>query len=529
MPKRLSTIPTSALLGSILLLAVLLRTGFFVGLVSGDPQDDGIYYGNALALFTDGPRHLERFRSLPEDFLANPIDQFHVRPMVTYPIAASFALFGPGEVAAALWAGLCSMLSVLVAYRLGFVLHGRTVGLVAALLCAFYPLEVINGTRILSDVQLGLFSSVALLLLVEASLRRSATLYALSGFAAAGAYLANGRGLLFLIALLACGTLLAVFRKASWRAPVWILGGFLAIFSIEALLYYRSTGDPFLSYHIQSGASQYKYLHESVSSIRWGWLQVRYTNGAPLELVRSVLLLDGGPTNQFGLFFFLFFAAALFSLIRRRNLLLLTLATGLFIYLEFGPLRLSVDWPHLDVQYMMVFKQQRFLLMLTAPFVVMAAYFLCAIGRTNRLIAALLMLILFATSVAAIARTRHHYRAGLYDLRAVVDDVRSNPDRIFFGDLWAVLHLKIFTRNRASNLRVLDSGTTRDYLRHGCVMLGGSRGVELLADYVESTLPGFARDILETGAAPHDWTLVKEIKGQRNPQRRQDFRVYCLP
>ncbi len=156
-------------MGSILLLAILLRAVFFVGLVSGDPQDDGIYYGNAFALFTDGPRYLERFRGLPEDFLANPIDQFHVRPMVTYPIAASFALFGPGEVAAALWAGLCSILSVLVAYRLGFVLHGRTVGLVAALLCAFYPLEVINGTRILSDVQLGLFSSVALLLLVEAS------------------------------------------------------------------------------------------------------------------------------------------------------------------------------------------------------------------------------------------------------------------------------------------------------------------------------------------------------------------------
>ena len=212
-----------------------------------------------------------------------------------------------------------------------------------------------------------------------------------------------------------------------------MLGGFLAIFSVEALLYYRSTGDPLLSYHIQSGASQYKYLHESVSSVRWGWLQVRYTNGAPLDLVRSVLLLDGGPTNQFGFFFFLFFASALFSLIRRRNLLLLTLAIGLFLYLEFGPLRLSVDWPHRDVQYMMLFKQQRFLLMLTAPFVVMAAYFLCAIGRTSQIAAALLMLVLFATSVAAIARTRDHYRAGLYDLRAVADDVRSNPDRVFLG------------------------------------------------------------------------------------------------
>ncbi len=60
-------------------------------------------------------------------------------------------------------------------------------------------------------------------------------------------------------------------------------------------------------------------------------------------------------------------------------------------------------------------------------------------------------------------------------------------------------------------------------------MLGGSRGVELLAEYVESTLPVFARNVLETGEAPHDWKLVKEIKGERNPQRRRDFRVYCVP
>jgi hypothetical protein len=59
-------------------------------------------------------------------------------------------------------------------------------------------------------------------------------------------------------------------------------------------------------------------------------------------------------------------------------------------------------------------------------------------------------------------------------------------------------------------------------------MLGGSRGVELLADYVESSLPAFARQILETGIVPRNWTLVKEIKGERNPQRLRDFRIYCV-
>src|SRR6266508_2951413 len=97
-----------ALLAAILLLAALIRVIFFVGLVSGDPQDDGVYYGHALALYQQGPTGLERFRHLPPDFLPNPVDQFDVRPMVTYPIAAAFAAFGPGEVAATLWTFACS-------------------------------------------------------------------------------------------------------------------------------------------------------------------------------------------------------------------------------------------------------------------------------------------------------------------------------------------------------------------------------------------------------------------------------------
>jgi hypothetical protein len=191
-------------LAAILALAALLRIVFFIGLVGGDPQDDGIYYGNALFLYNDGPKYLDLYKNLPTDKPANPIAAFHLRPMVTYPTAAAFVLFGPGEISAAVWPLLISLVGVFVVYRLGTRLHDTFVGLVAALLCAFYPLEVINGTRILSDVQVGVFSAIALLLLLEARNRNSSALYVISGAAAAGAYLANVRGLIFLIALLGC-------------------------------------------------------------------------------------------------------------------------------------------------------------------------------------------------------------------------------------------------------------------------------------------------------------------------------------
>ena len=70
-------------------------------------------------------------------------------------------------------------------------------------------------------------------------------------------------------------------------------------------------------------------------------LLIAYTNGQPFELLESVLQLRTRPTDQFSFFFALFFAAACFSVAKRRNGLWLAVAFGLFVYLEFGPVRMA--------------------------------------------------------------------------------------------------------------------------------------------------------------------------------------------
>lgn len=524
------SVASRVVLAGVVVLAIALRVGFFVGLASGDPQDDGVYYGNAMSLYRDGPQYLGRYRDLPADFLANPIDQFNVRPMVTYPIAASFVLFGPGEVQATLWAFVCSILSVLVVYRLGHVVEGGQVGALAAFLSAVYPLEIINGTRILSDVPVGFFGATALWLLVASSGRSRPGLWcALSGASAGGAYLANGRGLVIVAAIVACASLLAVVRRASWRAPVWCLVGFGLVFGMEAAVYGVTTGDPVLNYHIHAGAATFKYLHEPVSTLDWGGLQVHYTNGRPLEMLDRMSRVYPSSTDQLGWFFYLFGASALFCLIRRRHRVLLAFAAGLLLYLEFGPVRVSIDWAQWKLHYMMVFKQERFLLMLTAPLVVMAASFLSAVGRRSRLVAAVILIGLVLTSVDGAARTTAHYRESTSDLRSAARFVTAHPERIFFGDWWAVEHVRIFSGYSANNLRVLSPQTTVSDLEGACVMLGGSRGSELLAGYVESTLPPFARDMLNPHATPAGWMLALDVKGPVSPLRLRDFKIYCAP
>jgi hypothetical protein len=156
---------------------------------------------------------------------------------------------------------------------------------------------------------------------------------------------------------------------------------------------------------------------------------------------------------------------------------------------------------------MMLFKQDRFLLVVTAPFVVLSAFALRSLARRSWLASGAVLVLLGVSSWSVIEETHAFYRAGLQDLRALAPRVQSARDVTFFGDHWAVEHLKILTSHRAGNLRQLSPTTTVGELRGACVILGGSRGVELLADYVEATLPPFARELLESGKAPSGWKL----------------------
>ena len=177
---------------------------------------------------------------------------------------------------------------------------------------------------------------------------------------------------------------------------------------------------------------------------------------------------------------------------------------------------------------MMVFKQERFFLMLTAPLVILAADFLAHLATRQRLAAGIVVFALLVTSLEAISQTQRYYRSGLQELRGVANDVRDHPERIFYSDLWAVEQLTIFTQHRSTNLRVLHSNTLLSELGNGCVVLGGGRGVELLGEYVEDSLPRFARDVLAGGEPPAGWQLLKELRGPLNAQRQHFLKMYCF-
>jgi 4-amino-4-deoxy-L-arabinose transferase-like glycosyltransferase len=518
---------TGRLPALIILAGLFLRLYFFVGLVSGDPQDDGVYYQNAVALAERGPDYLAKYRDLPADFLANPIDQFHFRPLTTYPIAFAFRLFGAGEGSAVLWSLLCSVLSMYVVYRLSTGLGGQVAGIFSVFLLAVYPLDVIMATRILSDLPLGFFCGLGLWGVMVA--RGSGGHHKMIAVAAGGAfglgYLTNPRALLVLgIVIL---LLLACRDGVSRLTAVRVFAGFFLVFLAEALPYWWTTGDPFLSLRIHNGANTFKYLNEPTAAWRIGILDVHFTNGRPFQLLQAVFNVRSAPVNLFGLYFFLFAAASALALLRRQHVYVVLLSIALFLFLEFGFVGLRISPGNDALEYWMVFKQERFLTILTIPLVALSGWMLAVTAARHRLAAAAVLVLVAGTSISAIAKTSATYRDTLTDLRSIAGDVLERSDRTFYTDPWAEIHLRIFTQYRATNMRSLNRNDIPPTDPRACLILGGSRGAELQAGYVESVLPDWARALLPGNAAAEGWVPVRTITGTRTALRQHDLHIYC--
>ncbi|MFH0861369.1 MAG: glycosyltransferase family 39 protein [Candidatus Altiarchaeota archaeon] len=135
----------------ILALALALRLYFFLGL----NLNDDLVYVNFAHQIAEGKFRLQSYI-------------FSVRLLMNYPIGLFFILFGANDYSAAAYILLTSMGSIVVAYYLGKVLFNENVGLVAALLMSFFPIEVAYATTIVPDVPVAFYMGLSVLLFILA-------------------------------------------------------------------------------------------------------------------------------------------------------------------------------------------------------------------------------------------------------------------------------------------------------------------------------------------------------------------------
>src|SRR3989338_6989554 len=154
----------------IVLFAILLRLAFF----SGVDTSDSVYYAKSANDILN--------KQFPSE-----TTQLNARIGLLIPVSISYSIFGVNDFSSALFPLLISIFGVIVIFYFGKFLFNEKVGLVAAFLLSFFPLDVLYSTRLLSDLPSAFFSGLSIFLFLKAEkiVRKpySYLFYALSGVA----------------------------------------------------------------------------------------------------------------------------------------------------------------------------------------------------------------------------------------------------------------------------------------------------------------------------------------------------------
>ncbi|HNT75863.1 MAG TPA: glycosyltransferase family 39 protein [Anaerolineae bacterium] len=224
---------------AILLIGLILRVALFAGLQG---SDDLQYIEGAHQFLSGG-------------FAAVPDDLTKTRLLLYLPVSLCFALFGVNEISAALYPLACSIGLMVLVYRLGILLFGPKPALMAMALYALFPIEVIHATMLYPELPMGLFMGLAVyfyLAYLKDEVQGRTTGLWLAGAFVACAYLVK------ITALLLLGVFFVyflIYQQRRLRIGYMILG-FVLVLLAEALFYLSQTGDFFFQYHLLQSIAQ---------------------------------------------------------------------------------------------------------------------------------------------------------------------------------------------------------------------------------------------------------------------------------
>jgi 4-amino-4-deoxy-L-arabinose transferase-like glycosyltransferase len=411
-----------ALLCLILLLALGLRIAHYTGPIGSDDHD---YYLAAYNIYSGEYEASDSY--------------FKNRFAMILPIAASYAVFGTNEYAAAAWPMLSALGAVIICFLLGRRLLNPQAGLLGGLLLAFYPLDIHYSGLILPDIPLSFLMGASVLVFLAAHQARkySPLLFFLSGLLMAIAYSCRSMSVILLPFF---GLYILLFER-KWRFTYLLfVVGFLSFLSVEGFYYHLNGLSPLHNILLNKEAAV-----QVNSSGECSTSQLYY----PQTIARNV--------SVFGLYFFLFLPSFAFAFIKReRGALILALWAGLLLaVLQFGIVDIA--------PIIHIVKVRKFLNYATIPLILLAAWALLNLRLWLR---ATIVLLLLASSLYFLRPYRYSMNwtpevSGSF-IRQAADYLRDAPPKPIYADLRTQAMLTIFSEftfepQRFRNLYEVDS------------------------------------------------------------------------
>lgn len=497
----------------ILLFALSLRLYFFMGYINAHDLDEGIYIEIIKSIYK-GTYNLDKYKNLPKSFIANPAETFQFRPVLLYPIAFLWFLFGVSDFTSTLYPLMCSLGSIVVIYYIGKLLFNDKVGLLAAFLLSIYPLDIFFATRIMCDLVVGFFISSSIFFFLKAERKKIIKkqnlllrydYYIFSGILLGLAYLVKTTALI----LIPFFIIYIIFKRKFELKYAYLFFGFFIIFSIAVLYYFIQTGHPLLNLEIpRSAYIDSKYGESTVITKNFIGDKIKYSydDGEPFFYLKSIFYnFRRFPEVYFFGYFYYFIFIAIISLLllkKKDTYFLLFWFLFLFLYLELGPVGIKFDSKNFSINYLMLFKRERFLNILSVPMMLILSYSFLKLRKEFLL---LILCFLFLTSIYFVYKGREYFLTGMYSIREVAKYLNGFPNTDVYTDNTAALMIQYYSSYKRDDKIKFYDYNNPDQIKDAFVIVGGSRGVELSNTVVEESYKKIMSNYNES------WKLVKVI------------------
>ena len=413
MPSNITALHKIPLL---LMLALALRILLFHGIAPGDP----FTYSQSAWEIVQG------------HWNPNYFYEQTTRWALLFPLAASYKLFGVREFSSVLWPLLTSLGTVAVAYLLAWHLKGERAAWWAGILVATFPLEIMYATQPMADCPLSFWLLLSLYCFVrgEDAANNKRWFFFGSGIALALAYATK-----FVAILVAPFFLLVLLwrRRIEW-SWAWLGAGFLLVFVVEFIIFQQATDNGFArldlvlhdkASHAPVTAGAFQVQNSVWLYLYWLFVDFHYVGASFIVLLLTLLqrAIKGLPANSSNAWLVLFWA--------------LTLLLILSVY------------PTSTNPYVPLYKIEAYMLMFTAPLLVLTAVLLSEVTQRWQRAA---MAVILLTALPFAYLLHESYRAHGDNARAIWDWAQSHTDRRIYAhrsDQRLLQYFDGFQRNAA--------------------------------------------------------------------------------
>lgn len=378
-------------------------------------------YASPTTYYPDEAVYIQHAWNLAHGELQLGDDSWYIHRLPVYvPAAAFYLVAGVGKATTVAWPFLLSLVQLLLLMAVAHVAGGRRLGLLAGLLLAMLPVDILESTHLMPDVVMGTLMSI------------TALLWWLSGHTSGG----RGRGALLFLAGASLGLATLARPYALVLGVSLLIGQLLARRRVGELVLVAAGGALVLASYLavyQLAVGDALYRVEVVSQA--------YSSGKLAEPARFLAYpkMVAHPLGPLGLHGLALLAVVAPLLVRptRPVLLLLAWSLPVALLLQFGSMSLE--------RYEPILKRARFLTPLGAPLCFLLAMGLTRAsgwlaGRAGALRPAPLLALALAVLAGASLLQVHGVRSEGVDryraLEAAAREIDRHPDLPVLVDHW---------------------------------------------------------------------------------------------